>query len=355
MKKLLLLACLITGTLSMNAQEISTDQWYLVTKKTADWCTFCGQWGWTFKNNIIADQQDKPTVVWSSHFSGGLATPTSTAIINNMPASGGQPVFFVNNDNWNVTGGNISSRRDELNQYLQDLSSFPAFAGVGSSAVFDGTKITNTAKVRFLVDLEADQDGGEYWLASYLVDDQLVAFQQSQGNNAEHKNVLMHSFNGDNHFGENIVNGSVLADQEFFVEGELDFSGETNIPDYADGYSVVTILWARVGDSLTPFNLNKQPISGSTSTSNLLENVSIAAFHLGAGQVNLNITSDKIMSDATVTLFDINGRTITTKKQVDINEGDNQITVEAHDLTFGTYIVNVQSKLGSKSIKVSVR
>lgn len=355
MKKLLLLACLITGTLSMNAQEISTEQWYLVTKKTADWCPFCGQWGWTFKNNIIADQADKPTVIWSAHHSGGLRTATSSAIIDNFPSSGGQPVFFVNNDNWNVTGGNISSRRDELNQYLEDLSSFPAFAGVGSTAVFDGTKITNTAKVRFLTDLEADADGGEYWLASYLVDDILVAFQSSQGNNAQHTNILLHSFNGDNHFGENIVNGSVTADQEFLVEGELDFSGDNDIPDYADGYSVVTILWARVGGSLTPFNLNKQLVTGTTATDDVLENVSIAAFHLGAGQVNLNITSDKVMSDATISLFDINGRTITTKKAVSINEGDNQVVLDAQDLTLGTYIVNIQSELGSKSLKVSVR
>ena len=356
MKKLLLLACLITGTLSMNAQEVSTEQWYLVTKKTADWCPFCGQQGWTFKNNIIADQADKPTVIWSAHHSGGLRTETSSAIIDNLPSSGGQPVFFVNNDNWNVTGGNISSRRTELNQYLEDLSSFPAFAGVGSSAVFDGTKITNTAKVRFLVDLEPDADGGKYWLASYLVDDILVAYQSEQGNNAQHTNILMHSFNGDNHFGERVVNGeNISSGQEFLVEGELDFSGDTNIPDYADGYSVVTILWAELGNDLTPFNLNKQLITGSTATDDVLENVSISAFHLGAGQVNLNITSDKTMSDATISLFDISGRTISTKNSISINEGDNQIVLDAQDLTLGTYIVNIQSELGNKSLKVSVR
>jgi flagellar hook assembly protein FlgD len=355
MRKLLLLACLITGTLSMNAQEISEDQWSLVTKKTADWCTFCGQWGWTFKKNIIADQANKPTVVWSSHFSGGLKTPTSEAIINNFPQSGGQPVFFINNDNMNVFSSNIAAKREEFNSVLETLASLPAFAGVGSTAVFDGTKITNTAKVKFFVDLEADSGGGEYWLASYLVDDVLIAFQQSQGNNAEHQNVLLHSFNGNNYFGENIVNGSVTANQEFTVEGELDFSGDTNIPDYADGYSVVTILWSRVGDNLTPFNLNQQSISASTSTNDVLENISIAAFHLGTGQVELNVTSDKTMSDVTINLFDINGRIISTKSNVSILEGDNQVILDAQNLTLGTYIVNIQSELGNKSLKVSVR
>ena len=339
----------------MNAQEISTEQWSLVTKKTADWCTFCGSWGWTFNKNINADQADKPTVVWSSHFSGGLSTPTSQAIIDNMPQSNGQPIFFINNDNMNVSSGNMTAKRDEFNIILETTASFPAFAGVGSSAVFDGTKITNTAKVKFLVDLNSDAGGGEYWLASYLVDDILVAFQQSQGNNAEHQNVLLHSFNGNDHFGENIVNGSVAADQEFFAQGELDFSGEANIPDYTDGYSVVTILWSRVGDKLTPFNLNQQSVSGVSSTNDVLENISITAFHLGSGQVDINVTSDKVMSGATINLFDINGRIVASKSNVTIKEGNNQVIFDAQNLTLGTYVVNIQSELGSKSLKISVR
>ncbi|MFT6333653.1 MAG: hypothetical protein ACI86M_001728 [Saprospiraceae bacterium] len=356
MRKLLLLACLITGTLSMNAQEISTEQWSLVTKKTADWCSLCGSWGWTFKKNIITDQAGEPTVVWSSHYSGGLMTPTSAAMINNLPQSGGQPVFFINNDNMGVSSGNIASKRDEFNSILGTLASLPAFAGVGSTTVFDGTKITSTAKVRFLVDLEADAGGGEYWLASYLVDDILIAEQASQGDNAEHQNILLHSFNGDNYFGENIVNGSVIEDQEFLVEGELDFSGDTNIPDYADGYSVVTILWSRSGEKLTPFNLNSQPVTSEISGSNdILDNVSIAAFHLGAGLVDLNVTSDKAMSNVTINLFDINGRIVSTKANININEGANKVILDAQDLTLGTYVVNIQSELGNKSLKVSVR
>lgn len=356
MKKILLIACLITGTLSMNAQEISTDQWYLITKKTADWCPFCGTWGWTFKKNIIEDQADKPTVIWSAHHSGGLKTATSAAIIDNLPSAGGQPVFFFDNENFNVGGGNIDSRREDLNNDLELLHTFPALAGVGSTAVFDGTKITNTAKVKFLTDQEPDVNGGRYWLASYLVDDILIASQASQGDNAEHQNILLHSFNGDNHFGEKVVDGgNISADQEFLVQGELDFSGDTNIPDYADGYSVVTILWSEVGNNLRPFNLNKQLVTGTTATNDLLDNVSIAAFHLGAGQVDLNVTSDKAMTNVTINLFDINGRILSTKSNVSINEGANKVILDAQDLPLGTYVVNIQSELGNKSLKVSVR
>ena len=350
MKKILLLICLTLGAMTMNAQEVSSEQWSLITKKTADWCPNCGQWGWTFKNNILEDQKDKPVVFWMAHYSGDLQTETAKAIINNIPSSG-QPIFYINNDNMNVFSSNIAAKRDEFNVLLDGLASFEAFGGVGSTASFDGEKITNMAKAKFFVDLE----GGDYWLASYLVDDELVAYQASQGNNAVHENILLHSFNGSNYFGMNIQNGAVAADQEFIVEGELDFSGQSDIPDYTVGYSVVTILWSKVGGQYTPFNLNKQPVTGLVSTNDVLENVSVTAFHLGAGQTDLTINSDININNATITLFDINGRTVASKNNVSIIEGANQVMLDSQELSLGTYFVNIQSEAGNKSLKVSVR
>lgn len=350
MKRLLLLAFLSFATFAMSAQEISEDQWTLVSKKTADWCSNCGTWGWTFKNNLLEDQQDQNVVFWMLHYSGGIMTQTAKAITDNF-GGGGQPVFYLNTDNMNVGSSNMVAKRAEFALLIESLAGFVPFAGVGSTAVFDGEKITNTAKVKFIIELE----GGQYWLASYLVDDELVAWQQSQGDNAVHENVLLHSFNGTNYFGENVANGAVDANQEFTVDGELDFSGQSNIPDYADGYSVVTVLWSVVDGKYTPFNLNRQPITAAVSTSDILDNVDIAAFHLGAGQVNLNITSDQKIDNANILLFDINGQTVASQKGVQINSGENQIVLEAQELTLGTYVVVIESEIGNRSIKVSVR
>ncbi len=356
MRKLLLLVSLCFGAQFINAQEISTDQWSMVTKKTADWCPTCGQWAWSFKNDLIDDQQGKPVLIWSAHHSGGQRTATSEAIVDNFPSVGGQPIFYLNNDIYGVNSGNASTKRAELNELLDAFGSFEAFAGVGSTAVFDGNKITSNSRVKFLVDLEADADGGQYWLGTYLVDDVLVAYQASQGDNASHENMILHSFSGSDYFGANITNGSVTADQEFTTDGVLDFTGQSNIPDYADGYSVVTILWTKIGDSFVPFNINRQDVTAETSNTNdVLENISVAAFHLGAGQIDMNVTSDKQMNDVSISLYDINGRVITTKSNVSIAEGDNQIILGTQELTLGTYIVNIQSELGSKSLKVSVR
>lgn len=351
MKRLILLAIFSFATFAIHAQEISEEQWALVSKKTADWCPFCGQWGWTIKNNILEDQAEKPVVFWMLHHSGGLMTPTSKAISDNFPA-GGQPIFFVNNDNMGVGSSNINAKRTEIDEYIDGLISFPPFAGVGSTATFDGEKITTTAKAKFIVDLE----GGDYWLASYLVDDELIASQASQGSNAVHENILLHSFNGDNYFGENILNGAASAGDEFTVAGELDFTGQANIPDYSVGYSVVTILWSKIGNTYTPFNLNSQPVVESVvSTKDILENVDVTAFYMGAGQINLNIKSDITINNASIQLFDMNGRTAAAQNSVQINTGENQIVLEAQELAIGMYVVVIESEIGSRSVKISVQ
>ena len=350
MKRLLLLSLFCLVGISMNAQEISEEQWTLVTKKTADWCSLCGSWGWSFKDDLLEDQAGLPVVFWMAHHSGNLQTATSKAITDNLGA-GGQPVFFINNDNMGVGSGNTSQKRDEFQVVIETLNSLQPFAGVGSTAVFDGEKITTTSKVKFLFDLE----GGDYWLASYLVDDELIAPQASQGSNATHENVLRHSFHGSNYFGENIITGNVSANQEFTVDGEFVVANDPDLGDIDDGFSVVTVIWTRVNGTYTPLNLNRQPVTTLVNTKDILSEIDASAFFAGAGQVNLKISSDKNINDATIYVYDINGRSIAMKNAFDIRTGENQVMLESSDFTIGTYIVMIESSLGSKSIKVSVQ
>ena len=152
-----------------------------------------------------------------------------------------------------------------------------------------------------------------------------------------------------------MITGAVEKNQEFIVDGELDYSGQTNIPDFSNGYSVVTILWTKVGGRYTPLNLNSQSVTGSVGTKDILKNVDVTAFHLGAGQVNLNISSDQNIKDASILLFDINGQTIAHQKGINIVEGNNQVLLETQDLAIGTYVVVLESSLGNRSIKISVQ
>ena len=139
------------------------------------------------------------------------------------------------------------------------------------------------------------------------------------------------------------------------MEGELDFTGQNDIPDYSDGYSVVTILWGFVGGQYTPINLNKQPITSVVSTKDVLSNVDITAYQGGAGQVNLNITSALEINDASISLLDINGRIVANQRDVQIITGKNQFILNTQELAIGTYIVFVESSIGTKSIKVSIQ
>ena len=73
------------------------------------------------------------------------------------------------------------------------------------------------------------------------------------------------------------------------------------------------------------------------------------------GQVSLNTESDQRIDNERIHLNDINGRTLAVEQGVNLSQGTNQITLQTQDLTLGTYVVVVESDLGSRSIKVSVR
>ncbi|MEE9437625.1 MAG: hypothetical protein V3V14_01415, partial [Saprospiraceae bacterium] len=264
MKNVFILVLFVFGFFSLQAQELSDKQWSLVSKKTADWCPPCGGYAWDFYHDLIDDQQNEPTLLWALNYSGGLMTPTAKAMSDNFPQNS-QPRFFLNNDDMNVLAGNTVEKLAEFKQVLESLSLFPPFASVGSIATFDGVKIDVTSKAKFIVDLE----GGDYWLASYLVQDELISSQAGQGNNAKHVNVLLHTFTEGAYFGENISSGSVDANAEFVVESGLDFTGQSTILDYSNGFKVATILWSVVDGKYTPFNINVQSVDGISATSNV--------------------------------------------------------------------------------------
>ncbi len=66
MKKFTLIFTMMITMLSTQAQEISNDQWTIMTKTSATWCTNCGAWGWDMFKDLIDDNQDKNVIIWSS-------------------------------------------------------------------------------------------------------------------------------------------------------------------------------------------------------------------------------------------------------------------------------------------------
>jgi len=350
MKKILLLGALIFGAFAINAQEVSEEQWTLISKKTADWCPLCGSWGWSFNMNLHNEFDDDNVVTWALHYSGDLMTPTAKDISDNFMSSG-QPKFFLNTDDMNVLSSNTDEKIEEFKLIVESLNSFEPFAAVGTDAEYYNGNISFTSRANFLVDLE----GGNYYLASYLVQKNLIAPQASQGNNANHTSVLLTSLTEDS-FGENIVNGAVSSGDDFTISGDIDVStlSQPYTGDHTD-YEVVTVLWTSVGGSYTPFNLNKQDLSlPIASTNDAKKSVDLKAYVGSNGQINVSIDLENAVDFATLKLINIAGNTV-VEQPLKLEVGQNQVVLENKNYPSGTYIINITTDNSTTSRKISIK
>lgn len=321
----------------MQAQEVTTSQWTHIQKRTADWCPNCGTWGWDFKEQIIADYADQPVLIWSAHYSGGLANPTSQELASNYGGNG-QPLFFVDGANILLNSGNSAEKLTLVQQSVELNSGFPAFYGSGADATYDGTTISVNAKAQLF---EPSGDSPLH-LGLYLMRKATTANQASVGQNAVHKNLVVNHF-GDDVFGPQIVASNGAAGSEYTVTAELELPNED-----ISNYNVVSIIWASINGQYQFANANVHEISLSSSVDNdLLQAAKLSVSQVLQGTVELGIVSDVAAESAQVAIYDMSGNLVTTQA-ARIAEGNNQLTVSTPDLASGMYIVNLA--IGKKNV-----
>lgn len=322
---------MMIAMLSTQAQEISNEQWTIVTKTSATWCSNCGSWGWNLFKDLIDDNQDKNVIIWSSHNSGDLDNDASTEI-NAGWGSFGQPQFYVNSDLFSVTSSNAQTKRGEMNAYINDLVSFGALAGVGVDATYDGTTLNITGKAEFFTDLDA----GNYHIGVYLLKDHVIAEQASQGSGADHRYVLSDKITDDT-FGEQIVEGSVVSGATYTIEASKEIE---NVDLEND--EVVIILWnLRVDGEYAFFNANRNSITeaGTTATVDIL-NLSDITTRVANDQIILEIDAKKNLGNVQSRLVNVSGQIIQSQNS-NLVHGPNQIEYNSGDLNAGTYIIQI--------------
>ncbi len=234
----------------LQAQEITVPQTQrpLITKRTASWCPNCGGWGWTFFRNLIDDNKDK-AVFFADHYSGDHTTPTSLAIAANFGGVS-QPVFFLNNQNQNVTSSNTATARTNFQNQVNTAFATPPVVQSGFLPILNSATNTLTvqAKARFFQNAD-----GEYYLGIYLVRKEYIGFQAGgPGNNAEHKEVLW-SHLTPTAFGEPIGNGAIAQGTEVNVNGQLSVAGLD-----PSKLRVVTVVWKKEGNTFRVINANEE-------------------------------------------------------------------------------------------------
>lgn len=297
---MLLVACLFV--LKVGAQQVEEIQRTLLTKISATWCPPCGTWGWTMFDGLVEDNSDK-AVLMAAHYSGLLKTDEAYDIFTNFGAFS-QPRFFVNSTDVNVTSSNTSNKRTEVMQLVTDAYMSAPIANVGFNPTFANSLISVNAKVKFFQAAE-----GEFYLGIYLIEDGVVEFQQSIGNDAVHKKVLRSGFSDDT-FGQQITNGTISAGSEFDLPFTLQIS---EIAGY--DYEIAGIIWEKVNGNFIPVNVwsTKDIDTNSTSTIDFpaINSFSVTP-NLTANQAVVNIDLQNPINHGVIELVGINGEKITT-------------------------------------------
>jgi len=340
MRKLLLLIFTITLTMSVSAQEVSTDQWTHLQKRTATWCPFCGQFGWDFKELMLDTYKDENVLIWNTHLSNSdLGNPTATALVSNYGGSG-QPQFFLEGQNLFVSSGNQAAKAEIVAQTVELNSGFPAFYGTSALATYDGNTISVTAKAKFF-------EGGNtlpVHLGVYLMRKETVAFQSQQGPDAVHKNVVVNHFT-DNVFGEVASAAGAVADEEYILEATLELPGED-----ISNYVVVPIVWGQENGDVDYrfYNADVVDIAMSTDvTENFLADTDISIVNAG-GQVILADINSAGGYNGVVSVVDMTGKVVLTQQE-NIVSGSNSVSIQLPALPSGMYILNVSNGKQSKS------
>ena len=317
--------------ISTQAQEVSTDQWSVVTKTSATWCGNCGSWGWDMFKNLIDDNADKNVIIWSSHNSGDLDNEASIDI-NTGWGSAGQPQFFVSSDEFGINQSNPDQSRAEINGYIDALVGFGALAGVGLDASYDGETLSVTGKAEFFSPL----GDGDYHLAFYLLKDHVIANQASAGSNADHRYVLSDKIT-DSSFGQQIVEGAVEAGATYTVEASKQIADIDLEND-----EVVAILWnLRVDGVYAFFNANRNNITDSSTSANVnIAGISDITTKQNGSEIIVDITTEQNLGNVQTRLVNVSGQIITTQN-INVTNGTNQIRYNTDNLSAGTYLVQI--------------
>ena len=250
--------CLLLAQFSF-AQNYKSSQSTLVIKRTADWCPFCGSYGWDFFHGLYADVKSNPdAILIAMHYSGGLQNAPSLEITNNFNLQG-QPVFLVNNADILVNSSNVTAKIAQVKSTISSNGQLVSPIGVDLSLFKTGNNFTATISAKANQDL----NGVNTFAGLYLVRNNLVHNQSGRNTSAVHINVLEKNLITESTWGKPLFTGNIAKNNTTSVE--VPISSFTTSADL----KLLLIVWNKLPNGSYSF-LNAQMInSNSITTSNV--------------------------------------------------------------------------------------
>ncbi len=304
----------------------------LVVKRTATWCNPCGTWGWDLWQNLAADSDLPPHVAIQVHDSPSsqLHTPSATDMTSFFEASTGVPSFYIGSTNQTQTNqGSISSSATltRLKALVNYYGNLDAEINVGYDATLSGDVIDINAKVKAFDDIN-----GEYYLSVYVLEKDVVNYQNGQGNDAVHKLILRDAITPDG-YGELIHNGAISAGTDF------DFSYSYTVPQgfNAENVRLAMVVWKKDGSTYfqeSAYSV-KETLTSSTKQA-FEEKAALEVFTIG-NSISYNF-APKQGGDLRVDLVNVNGQVV---QPLFFGSVDQQLqrTFSVNDVIPGLYFV----------------
>lgn len=346
MNKILLSSLiLLLFTMTISAQEVTTKQLHLITKRTADWCPKCGDYGWTLFKNLEKKLDKSKALVWAIHHSGSLINSTSAALDDSIFGGFGQPIFWLDDADLLVDADNYV----EAEQLVLDVVNSGLFGdgyiGVGMNIE---SNQDNTINIATAVKTFENIAGNSYRLGIYLVNDSLVSFQQNIGLDAVHSGVVTKSLIPEK-LGQFVFSAPIAKDAEVKMRWEnIDLGLPGNVD--RNNYRIAALLWAKDSGGTTRFfNGNVVNVGSALGTSNQdISKIDEITVFLNQNQDLLFIKSDDDVNEIIQTnIYNSVGLAV---KHVFNRQGNANATIEFPDaLSPGVYYFKASSAKGEKA------
>jgi len=335
----------LSHTTSLIGQDIPEQQRPLIGKVAATWCPPCGSWGWDFFENLVMQNSEQATLI-TAHHSGDLTNDVAQAFSENFEAPY-QPYFYYNREDQDVTSDNAADKLLEIKAKVEADWAMSPVANAGLNLLKDDESLTVESRTKFF-----QEATGEFYLGVYFVEDEVIAFQANQGENAVHEKILRGAISPGS-FGEFLDQGTITAGTEFNHTFEASLSGLNS-----EHLEVITIIWNKVDDKYEVINTNLNSEFTTVSTTQDL------------GQLNstLNIWPNSILSSSTITvttnepifdaqlkIVDMNGRIIENIFNGHISPGQLNFSLNKEsNVSSGLYILVLESNQGTLSQKFRI-
>lgn len=332
MKNFFLIFMVILGlTKILEAQTVSTERIPLITKITATWCNPCGTWGWSLNEEIMTQNPEALTICLHASTTSQLYDPAAATIYSVFnPQSSGVPSWYVDGirkTQYSTNGGIYTTQtRNAVKAATDSILVNDAQAGTGFLWSWNGNTLNITAKAEFFV-----PSNGEYYLGVYVIEDDIVKYQNGIGNNAVHHPTFRKAVSAE--IGDLLTNGNVTSGQSF----TKNYAFNTPIDYVKSKMRLMGIVWKIENGVLVIVNTSVSDYLQQTPTSkNNGLNFQLELYPNPTQ--NYQFTIKNLTQNEKISVFDILGKNISVKQKI-IND---EIIIQLPENTpKGIYIVQV--------------